>query len=247
MEKTEILMVLVGATLLLTLVNTYSIFGFDNKLSSISGNVVLTGGGDSAGIEETAPLGGSNPRPAPAAAPAQKIEVSVDDDPVKGSEDAPVTIIEFSDFECPFCARFYSQTLSQIEKNYIDTGKVKLVYRDFPLSFHQEAQPAAEAAECADEQGKFWEMHDKIFENQQAISDSSYKQWAAELGLDTGQFNECLDSGKYASEVQKDVADGQAYGVSGTPAFFINGTKLIGAQPYSKFEEAIENALKGGN
>ncbi len=247
MEKTEILMILVGAVLLLTLINTYSIFGFEEKLNSISGNVVLAGSGDSGGIEETAPLGGNNPQPAPAPSPAPVIEVSADDDPVKGSEDAPVTIIEFSDFECPFCARFYSQTLSQIEKNYIDTGKVKLVYRDFPLSFHQEAQPAAEASECADEQGKFWEMHDKIFENQQLISDSSYKQWATEMGLDTEQFNECLDSGKYASEVQKDFADGQAYGVSGTPAFFINGTKLIGAQPYSKFEEVIENALKGGN
>ena len=158
-----------------------------------------------------------------------RAQVSADDDAVKGSADAPVTIIEFSDFQCPFCARFYSQTLGEIDDKYIKTGKVKLVFRDFPLSFHQNAQKAAEAAECAEEQGKFWEMHDKLF--------------AKDLGLDSAKFDECLVSDKYASEVQKDFKDGQGAGISGTPSFFINGVKLVGAQPFSAFQQVIEQEL----
>jgi len=163
-----------------------------------------------------------------------------DDDPVKGDPNAPIIIIEFSDFQCPFCERFYTNTLPQIVSQYIDTGKAKLVFRDFPLSFHPNAQPAAEAAECADEQGKFWEMHDKIFENQGSMSVESYKLWAEEIGLNTEQFNSCLDSGKYASEVQKDFSDGAAAGVSGTPTFFINGEKLVGAQPFEAFKAVLD-------
>lgn len=175
---------------------------------------------------------------------APVVDVSADDDPVKGNADAPVTIIEFSDFQCPFCARFFSDTLPQIEENYIKTGKVKLVYRDFPLdNIHLQATPAAQAAECADEQGKFYEYHDKLFENQQLLSTDNYKKWAEELGLDTDQFNGCVDSKKYASEVAKDSADGSAAGVTGTPAFFINGKYISGAQPFSVFEALIEAEL----
>jgi protein-disulfide isomerase len=166
-----------------------------------------------------------------------------DDDPVKGDPNAPITIIEFSDFQCPFCGKFYRETLPQIKEKYIDTGKVKLIYRDFPLSFHENAQSAAEAAECANEQGKFWEYHDLLFEKQQDLSVENYKQWAEELGLDMEQFNECLDSGKYADEVTNDFSDGQAAGVTGTPAFFINGKKVSGAQPFSVFEQIIEEEL----
>ena len=175
-----------------------------------------------------------------------KIEVSVDDDAMKGSANASVTIIEFSDFECPFCTRFWEQTLPQIEKEYIATGKVNFVYRDFPLSFHPNAQKAAEAAECAGEQGKYWEMHDKIFETG-ALGITSLKQHAVDLGLDSKKFDDCLDSGKYASEVQKDFQDGQAAGVTGTPAFFINGIKVVGAQPFSAFQQIIEQELDRGN
>ncbi|MBI4176699.1 MAG: DsbA family protein, partial [Candidatus Aenigmarchaeota archaeon] len=172
------------------------------------------------------------------------IAVSADDDPAAGPADAKVTLIEFSDFQCPFCGRFYEQTLSQIKSNYVDTGKIRFVYRDFPLdSIHPQAKPAALAAECADEQGKFWEYHNKLFENQGSLSDSYYKQLAADLGLDTGQFNTCVDSGKYASEVDKDFQDGAAAGVSGTPTVFVNGQKIVGAQPYGVFEAAIEQAL----
>ncbi len=143
------------------------------------------------------------------------------DDPFKGDKDAKVTIVEFSDFQCPFCERFFTQTLSSIEENYVDTGKVKFVFKDFPLGFHQNAQKAAEATECADEQGKFWEMHDKIFENQQSLGVDNYKQWAKDLGLDTDNFDKCLDDGITASEISDDMSDGQKTGISGTPGFLI--------------------------
>ena len=170
------------------------------------------------------------------------VEVDVDDDPSKGSDDAPVIMIEFSDFQCPFCARFWRDTLPQIEREYIETGKVKFVYRDYPLGFHQYAQKAAEAAECADEQGKFWEYHDKLFETG-ALDIISLKQHAVELGLDTEKFNSCLDSGEMAAEVQKDFQDGQAAGVTGTPAFFINGQLVSGAQPFSVFKQVMDSEL----
>lgn len=166
-----------------------------------------------------------------------------DDDVFKGNPDAPVIIVEFSDFQCPFCATFYQNTLSQIEENYIKTGKVKFIFRDFPLSGHLNAQKAAEAAECADEQGKFWEMHNMIFDNQGAIGVVDLKQNAKSLGIDITAFNNCLDSGKYADEVIKDMNDGIAAGVKGTPTFFINGEKLVGAQPFSVFEQIIEKKL----
>jgi protein-disulfide isomerase/plastocyanin len=173
-----------------------------------------------------------------------RVDVSADDDPSKGSANAPVTIIEFSDFQCPFCERFYTDTLPQLEEKYIKTGKVKLVYRDFPLeNIHPEARPAAHAAESADEQGKFWEFHDKLFENQASLGASNYKKWAEELGLDMKKFNDCVDTEKYAGEVSKDLADGSAVGVSGTPAFFVNGKLLSGAQPFSAFQAAIEAEL----
>ncbi len=166
-----------------------------------------------------------------------------DDDPAKGDPDAPVTIVEFSDFQCPYCRKFYQETLPLIEERYISTGKVRMVYRDFPLGFHEYAQKAAEAGECADEQGKFWEYHDRLFQTDD-LSVDNLKKIAADIGLDAQQFNSCLDSGKYASEVQKDVSDGRKLGVSGTPTFFINGKKIVGAQPFSVFEREIEQALQ---
>jgi len=185
-------------------------------------------------------------------------QVSLDDDPVKGNPDAPVTIIEFSDFQCPFCSRFFTQTLPLIEKNYIDTGKVKFVYRDFPLvSLHPNgAMSAAVASECADEQGMFWPYHDKIFQNQKnwerlAAEDVTIelKAYAEELELNTDQFNACLNSEKYLDEVNKDYQDGVSYGITGTPGFFIGNEKdgfikLTGAQPFATFQNAIDNQLK---
>lgn len=211
---------------------------------------IYTGGFGRGGVDEakTAPTpvaAPSAPR-APSAPPAAaKASDLVDDDAFKGDADAPVTIVEFSDFECPFCARFYQQTLNQIDEQYIKTGKVKFVYRDFPLSFHPNAQKAAEASECAGEQDKFWEMHDQLFESGVSGGVSSFKQFAADIGLDTDDFNTCLDSGAMASEVQKDMRDGTAAGIRGTPGFVVNGQLISGAQPFSVFQQIIDAELKG--
>ena len=180
----------------------------------------------------------------PELAAAVDFEDLLDDDDVKGDKDAPVTIIEWSDFECPFCGRFYRDTLPLIEEEYIKTGKVKLVFRDFPLSFHQNAQKAAEAAECAGEQGKFWEMHDLLFEGGVQDGTAGFKQYAKQLGLNTAKFNECLDSGAMASEVRKDTADGAAAGIQGTPGFLINGKLISGAMPFSNFKQIIDDELE---
>ena len=170
-------------------------------------------------------------------------EVDITDDPFLGEEDAKVVVVEFSDFQCPFCKRFRDQTFDQIKSKYIDTFKVKFVYKDFPLSIHPDAENAALAAECADEQGKFWEYHDIIFENQGALDINSLKQHAVTLGLNEEQFNECLDSKKYLDEVNEDLNEGSSNGITGTPGFFINGRLLSGAQPFSEFETIIEQEL----
>lgn len=165
--------------------------------------------------------------------------------PAKGDENAPVTIVEFSDFECPFCASFYNDTLPQLISEYIDSGQVKLYYRHYPLSFHPSAQKLAVASECANEQGAFWEMHDKIFENQAAgdFADETVTSWAGELGLDTDSFSSCLSSDKYDEKVAKDLSDGTAAGVDGTPSFFVNGERLVGAQPFESFKALIDSKL----
>ncbi len=203
---------------------------------------IFTGGFSDFGSKDTAPTGNTIVNP-PTNQPKINMEDLMDDDPVKGDKNAPVTIIEFSDFECPFCGRFYTQTLSQIDEQYIKTGKVKLVFRDFPLSFHQYAQKSAEASECADDQGKFWEYHDLLFENQATLSFDNLKQWASDLNLDTAKFNDCLDSGKHEAEVKQDMKDGSAAGIRGTPGFVINGQLVSGAQPFSVFQQAIEAGL----
>lgn len=167
----------------------------------------------------------------------------MDDDAVKGDLDAPVTMVEWSDFECPFCGRFYSGAYKQIVSEYVDTGKVRFVYRDFPLSFHPQAQKAAEAAECAGEQGKFYEMHDLLFEKGVSGGVASFKTYASEIKLDTAKFNTCLDDGKMAAEVKKDMADGAAAGVTGTPGFIINGKLVSGAQPFEAFKAIIDAEL----
>ena len=168
-----------------------------------------------------------------------------DDDPFLGSPEAPVTLVEFGDFQCPFCARFFQTTEQEIVEKYIKTGKARLVYRDFPLTaIHSEAQKSAEAAECADEQGKFWPYHDMLYQRQGELSLQNYKKWAVDLGLNSGQFNQCLDSNKYAAEIAKDLADGQAAGVGGTPTTFVNGRIVQGAVPFVQFQSIIEEELK---
>lgn len=167
----------------------------------------------------------------------------LDDDASKGNEDSPVVIIEWGDYECSFCTRFFKNTLHQIEDKYINTGKVKLIYRDFPLDIHPNAQKAAEAAECAGKQEKYWEMHDMLFEEGVKGGVDSFKQFAVDLNLDTEKFNNCLDSGEFSTEVQKDMADGIAVGITGTPGFIINGKLVKGAQPFEVFEQIIDAEL----
>lgn len=162
--------------------------------------------------------------------------------PVKGPASAKVTIVEFSDFQCPFCGQV-QPTIKQIFDTYQD--KLKLVYRHFPLPFHENAEPAALASMCANEQGKFWEYHDKLFGSQDKLTITDLKQYMASLGLDTEKFNTCLESKKYKSQIDKDVADGQVAGVSGTPAFFINGRLVAGAQPFENFKSIIDEELAG--
>ena len=176
--------------------------------------------------------------------------VSADDDPFLGSPDASITIIVFSDFECPFCKRFFDDALKDIMTNYIDTGKVKYVLRDFPLSgIHPNAEIAAEAANCANDQEKYWEFHDLLFENQEDwVSGNAtveFKKYISLLGLNEEQFDLCLESGKYVDEILKDMQDGFDAGVQGTPTFYINGVKVVGAQVYSIFKQVIDEELEG--
>jgi len=170
-----------------------------------------------------------------------RTQVSADDDPSYGPANAPVTIIEFSDFQCPFCSRV-GPSLTKLKERFGDS--IRIVFRDLPIQqIHPQAAKAAEAASCANEQKKFWEMHDTLFANQQKLDVPSLKQHAATIGLDAAAFATCLDSGKYATDWQKDSADAAAAGVNSTPAFFINGRPLIGAQPYEQFAEIVAEEL----
>jgi protein-disulfide isomerase len=161
-------------------------------------------------------------------------------DPVRGVDTAPVTIVEFSDYQCPFCARV-NPTLEQVRKTYGD--KVKIVFKDFPLPNHPQAPKASEAGHCANEQGKYWELHDLMFANQRALNVPELKQYATTLGLDMTKFNQCLDSGKHAGLVAAGMAQGEKMGVNSTPTLYINGRALIGAQPFEAFKAIIDEEL----
>ena len=184
--------------------------------------------------------------------PPQIVNVETGHLAVLGNPDAKVTIVEFSDFQCPFCESFYKDTFSQIKETYIDTGKVQFFYRHFPLnSIHPNAQRAALASECANAQNSFWNYHDVLFDNletwsPQTLSDAtnSFVEYAGQLGMSTDEFKSCLESERYKKEVEGDIADGEKAQVDGTPAFFINGKRLVGAQPFSEFEAIIEQELK---
>lgn len=185
----------------------------------------------------------------------QNVVLSVKDDVFKGDKNAKLTLIEFSDYQCPFCARHSLETIPQLEREYIATGKVKYVFRNFPIeSIHPQAFKAHEAANCAGEQGKYWEMHDRLFANQKMLGLKDLPTHAQSLELDLGKFQQCLESGKHAAKIRSDLADGQKAGVQGTPTFFLavtepNDTNLKalrvirGAQPYAGFKQAIDSLL----
>ncbi len=171
------------------------------------------------------------------------------DGPTKGSDKAPVTLIEFSDFQCSFCKKFWRATLPLIDKKYLDPGKVKFVYRHFAI-LGKPSVAAAQAAECASEQGKFWPYHDKLFASAGsplAFTDGKLRGYAKELGLQSQNFAQCLDSAKYSKKVEGETAMAAFLGARGTPAFFLNGQLMVGAQPFEAFEEAIERELKKGS
>jgi protein-disulfide isomerase len=200
---------------------------------------------------------------APAAAPSAGQEtltvVSIDGGAVKGDKNAKLTLVEFTDYQCPFCSRHYRDTMPQIMDEYVKSGKVKYVLREFPLeSIHPLAFKASEAAMCAGDQGKYWEMHDRLFANQNALAAAQLPGHAEAVGLDAGKFKSCLDGGKYTAKVRKDLGDAQKAGATGTPTFFIgrtdpNGTdvrsvrKLVGAQPYAAFKDALDTLLSAQN
>lgn len=166
------------------------------------------------------------------------------DDPFIGDPAAPVTIVEFGDYQCPFCRRFFSDVEPQIIQAYVETGRARLVFRDFPLrAVHPEAQRAAEAAHCAGEQGAYWAFHDLAYQQQERLGPAGYREWAAELGLDRERFTACIDAGAYRQEVEDDLQDGQRAGVTGTPTFFVNGQKIVGGQPFGTFSTLIESFL----
>jgi protein-disulfide isomerase len=162
-------------------------------------------------------------------------------DPALGASAAPVTIVEFSDFQCPFCQRV-APTLKRVRETYGD--KVRIVWKDFPLTqIHPQAFKAGEAGHCAAEQGKFWEYHDRLFANQQALQLDDLKKYAADLGLDAARFNACVDSSKYGDRVREGVSQGSRLGVNSTPTVYVNGRLLSGAQPYETFVAVIDEEL----
>ncbi|RME60761.1 MAG: hypothetical protein D6780_02775 [Candidatus Dadabacteria bacterium] len=169
------------------------------------------------------------------------VEVAIGNSPVRGPKNAPITIVEFSDFQCPFCKRAFG-TMEQILKNY--KGKVKLVYKHFPLSFHQHADSAARAAVAAQWQGKFWEFHDALFKNQSKLGEDFYIQTAKKLGLDVEKFKRDMNSEKAKQVVKADLEQGRKLGISGTPGFFVNGVAVKGAYPYDYFKMIIDRWLK---
>ncbi len=158
----------------------------------------------------------------------------------KGPSDAPVTIIEISDFQCPYCHKAKG-TIDELMKAY--PGKIRLVFENFPLDFHKNALKAAEAFECSGEQGKYWEMYDKLFENQKNLEIADLKKYAQELGLNANQFNDCLDSGKYEEKIKNELKEITKFGISGAPGFFINKQFIGGAQPLEVFKKAVEKEL----
>ena len=184
--------------------------------------------------------------------PDEKVRVDLAGANVLGRADAPVTLVEFTDLECPYCRTFHVGTFEQLKRDYIDTGKVRFISRDFPLDFHPNARPAALAVRCAGEQGKFWEMRHGVTLNASKLGPTVYDRLAGELGLDLSRFSACVGSDRYKAAIDRDVADATSAGVTGTPTFVLGvtgsgtsleGQRLVGALPYPVFEARIKALL----
>lgn len=226
-DKIVLVIVLIGAAFLMGSMWT--------KIQTLEKGAKQKGQAVVATPQSTGTVGGAQ-------AVSGKVEVAINpDDPVRGNPQAKVTIVEFSDFQCPYCG-IVEPTVKKVLETYAD--KVRLVYKNFPLPSHENAQPAALAALCAKEQGKFWEYHDTLFENQESLKVTDLKKYAADLGLKTQDFTSCLDGKKYKSQIEMDIMEANRVGVRGTPAFFINGRFLSGAQPFENFQTIIEEELK---
>ncbi|HXH48888.1 MAG TPA: DsbA family protein [Terriglobia bacterium] len=192
------------------------------------------------------------PKPPP---PFQGADISIKGDPSMGEKDAKVTMVEFTDYQCPFCGRAYRQTYPPVVAEYVKTGKVRYILHDYPLEqLHPNAFKAAEAARCAGDQGKYWEMHDKLFGDQKALDQKGLEASAQALGLDAGKFKQCMDTGKFKAEIQSEIEEGKKLGVTGTPTFFLGLTgddpdtfkatqKIGGAFPYTAFKKAIDDIM----
>lgn len=232
----------------------------------IAGAILISGGVipvklDTKGVKVSATVTPSQAVQQPAAATPNSGKVSISDSPMLGDKNAKVTLVEFSDYECPFCKRHFEQVYPQLKKDYIDTGKVRLVYRNYPLPFHDPMSTyEAQAALCAREQGgdvAYFKVHDEMFKqttsNGNGLTKDKIRQIAADIGLNADNVTNCADSNKYKDKVAKDIADGAAAGVNGTPSFFIGksdssdtitGQLIVGAQPYNAFQAVIDPLLK---
>jgi protein-disulfide isomerase len=198
------------------------------------------------GTNPIQPTRAAAPAAAPAAAqapqqPAQVVNVPIGTAPVWGPTEAKITIVEFSDYECPFCVKWHNEVWPQIQQAY--PNQVRLVYKDFPLSqIHANASPAALAARCANEQNKYWLFHDRLFSGK-PLSTAYYESIATELGMDVAKWRSCVTSSKYNKDIETDYNYGASLGITGTPTFYVNGTIMIGAQPFSAFKKLIDQEL----
>jgi protein-disulfide isomerase len=228
-KKHQIYAALIPVAFLVGLAMGYYVYGQAAAIASGRGSVETT-------LEPTQSSDG-----------VQRVDIPIEgNDPVLGAEDAPITIIEFADFQCPYCEKHFLQTYPQLIENYGES--IRYVYKDFPLTgIHPQALPAALAAQCALEQGKFWEYHDLLFSGRMDLGEEAYMAYADELGLDTTTFTSCYQEARYNDVVRADYNLGVENGVNATPTFFVNGIRLIGAQPYSVFADLIESELSGQN
>jgi len=192
------------------------------------------------------------PQPQAPQAPPEIVQIKNVSGYMLGRPDAPLTMVEFTDLQCPFCNRFAITTFDQLKKDYIDTGKVRFISRDFPLDFHPQAMPAARASRCAGDQGRFWELRGTLVKNASQLSPAYITQQAAALKLDMKQFETCIKGTEYDSAINKDMTEGSGFSVNGTPTFFvgkttaqgIEGFRIVGAQPYAVFQQRLDVLLK---